>query len=115
MNLSTGKEHRGVREEVDAIEAYSEPTRSCGIESLVAAGDFTDSREVVLIFWRDLPNNPKPRVVADEKSWLQERTIFAATLWRKALSVPLVQGHNQFGSAGIVCVLNELFDNRTTK
>ena len=94
MNLSTGEEHRRVREEVDAVETYSESTRSCGIESLVAAGDFTDSREVVLIPCRDLPDNAKPCVVADEKSWLQERTIFAATLWRKALSVPLVQGHN---------------------
>ena len=81
MNLSTGKKHRGVREEVDAIETYSESTRSCGTESLVTAGDLTDSREVVLT---------KPRVVADEKSWLQERTILAATLSRKALSVSLV-------------------------
>ena len=96
MNLSTGKEHRGVREKVDAIETYSESTRSCGIESLVAAGDFTDGREVVLILCQDLPNNAKPRIVADEKSWLQERTILAATLSRKVLSVSLVQGHNQF-------------------
>jgi hypothetical protein len=80
----------------------------------VTAGDLADSLKVVLIPCRDFPGNAKPRVVADEQRRLQERTVLLA-LWRKTLSVPLVQDHNQLGSSGVICILNELLDNRAAE
>jgi hypothetical protein len=114
VNLPTGEEHWRICEKIDAVKTYSESPRSGGIESLVTAGDFTDSLEVILIHFRDLSRNAKRCIVADEQSWFQQRSIHAALRW-KILSVPLVQSHNQLGGAGIVCVLKEFLDDRATE
>jgi hypothetical protein len=79
VNFSAREEHGRVSEEIDAVEPDSESTRSCGIEAFVTTGDVADSREVVLILCLDLRADSKLRVVADEESRLQERSVLAAT------------------------------------
>jgi hypothetical protein len=114
VHLPTREQHRCIREEVDAVEAYSESTCSYGIKPLVTASDLADSLKVVLISYRNFPGNTKPRIIADEQSRRQQGTVLP-TLCGETLSISLVEGHDQLGSPGIVCILNELLDNRAAE
>jgi hypothetical protein len=78
VNFPTRKEHRSISEEIDTVEPDAEPPRSCGIVPLVTAGEVADSLEVILILCLGFPADAKLRVVADEESRLQERSILAA-------------------------------------
>jgi hypothetical protein len=89
MNFPTREEHGSVRQEIYAVETDSESARSRGIEALVTASDVTNSRKVILIPSLDLPNQAKRRVVADQESRLEQRSI-RLTLLRDVLCVPLV-------------------------
>jgi hypothetical protein len=56
VNFPAREQDRRISEEIDAVEADTESTRSRGIEAFVAAGDIAYSREVVLISRLNLPD-----------------------------------------------------------